>query len=172
MDFGVTDYDIDRYLKVENFLSSIAKTSSLKPLKKCKFCGKIMSKYNNGKGCFTCLDRLEKEEDQRILDEMKRKAQEKEEEISPEEVVTLVSNFFDLDEKLVYKRCHKKEVNRVRQIIVSLLYNDLKLSYEYIGKVLNGRNFSTISRTEKEVRKRVKEESLFAQDLEEIRGLI
>ncbi|MBU4536855.1 hypothetical protein KJ603_02330 [Patescibacteria group bacterium] len=86
--------------------------------------------------------------------------------------LTLVSNFFDLDEYSVLQTGHSKDVVRARQMVILIFKERLEISFSEIGKILNGRASQTIGASYKEAKRREQEESSFSIDIEEIRNLL
>lgn len=63
--------------------------------------------------------------------------------ISPQKVVRVVAEFFELPERDLINRCRKKEIVLPRQIAMYLLREELNFSYPSIGEKLGSRDHTT-----------------------------
>jgi len=79
--------------------------------------------------------------------------------ITPEELITIVSEFFNIDEEDIYKKTRKKEIVKPRQLIMYLLREDFSLSYPSIGEKLGGRDHTTVMHSRDKIAAELKSDS-------------
>ncbi len=91
--------------------------------------------------------------------------------VSVEEVVKVVTNFYNIDEKVVYEKTRRKEVVKPRQIIMYILRKDFGTSYPSIGDKLGGRDHTTVIHSCKKVEDELKDNNLLEQELDQIRSM-
>ncbi|MBU4479842.1 chromosomal replication initiator protein DnaA [Patescibacteria group bacterium] len=90
--------------------------------------------------------------------------------ISVQEVVKIISEFYNIEESTIYEKSRRKEVVRPRQIIMFILREDFDISYPSIGEKLGGRDHTTVIHSCNKVRADLKTNSLLQQELEQIRS--
>lgn len=73
----------------------------------------------------------------------------------PEEVINTVSEYYGVGVMQIKGDRRTKAVAWPRQIIMYLLRNDLKLSFEEVGRLIGGRDHSTVMHAEKAVKARL-----------------
>jgi len=92
--------------------------------------------------------------------------------ISIKDIIKIVSDFYNLEEKFLYEKTRRKEIVRPRQIIMYLLREDFNTSYPYIGQKLGGRDHTTVMHAYEKIKKEIKENNNLLQELEQIRNLM
>ncbi|MFC1775285.1 chromosomal replication initiator protein DnaA [Patescibacteria group bacterium] len=92
--------------------------------------------------------------------------------VSIQDLVKIVSGFYNISDKDIYHKTRRKEIVRPRQIIMYILREDFNVSYPTIGQKLGGRDHTTVMHSCDKVRKDMKESSLLTQELEQIRTMI
>lgn len=92
--------------------------------------------------------------------------------ISPREVVTIVSNFYNINEALIYDKTRRKEVVETRQIIMYILREEYNISYPVIGAELGGKDHTTIIHSYKKVKKELAENPKLIQELDELKNML
>jgi len=89
--------------------------------------------------------------------------------ITPAQIIKLISEFYDIPEKLMYERTRKHEVVRPRQIAMYLIREDLQGSYPYIGQKFGGRDHTTAMHAHVKVSGDLKKDSKLEEELRLIR---
>jgi len=92
--------------------------------------------------------------------------------VSVDDVVNIVSDFYNLNKDCIYQKTRKKEIVKPRQIIMYILREDFGVSYPTIGQKLGGRDHTTVIHSCDKVKKDMKESSLLVQELEQIRSML
>jgi chromosomal replication initiator protein len=95
----------------------------------------------------------------------------KKQRIDYKKLVEVVSDYFHIDQKNVYKKIRKKEFVGPRQIIMYLLREDFGLSYPSIGEKLGGRDHTTVMHSCEKVRQGIEAKTEIIKDLEVIRSM-
>ena len=91
--------------------------------------------------------------------------------VSVEEVVKVVTNFYNIDEKAIYEKTRRKEVVKPRQIIMYILRKDFGTSYPSIGDKLGGRDHTTVIHSCKKVEDELRNNNLLEQEIDQIRSM-
>ncbi|MBU4536660.1 hypothetical protein KJ603_01315 [Patescibacteria group bacterium] len=97
-------FDDDPYVlkNTDNFFISLGKIVSFTDVfntkKICKNCGCVLNSYNKQPKCFSCLKKERDVNFQKDLNRMNEEILTSKKTILCDEIITLVSNFFDLDE--------------------------------------------------------------------------
>ena len=92
--------------------------------------------------------------------------------ISVKEVMRIVAEFYNIEERFLYEKTRRKEVVKPRQVIMYILREDFNTSYPYIGQKLGGRDHTTVIHACNKIGDDMKTDSLLAQELEQIRVLL
>ena len=92
--------------------------------------------------------------------------------VSIKEVMKIVADFYNIEEKILYEKTRRKEVVKPRQIVMYLLREDFDTSYPYIGQKLGGRDHTTVMHAYEKIKRDIGVDKLLAQEIEQIRGLL
>jgi len=92
--------------------------------------------------------------------------------ISIKDVVKIVSDFYNIEEKYVYEKTRRKEVVKPRQISMYILREDFDISYPYIGQKMGGRDHTTVIHACEKIKREIQSDTVFAQDIENIKNMI
>ncbi len=92
--------------------------------------------------------------------------------ISPREVVTIVANFYNIDEALIYDKTRRKEVVETRQVIMYILREEYNISYPVIGAELGGKDHTTIIHSYKKIKRELTENPKLIQELDELKNML
>lgn len=92
--------------------------------------------------------------------------------ISIKDVIKTVSNFYNIEEQMLYEKTRRKEVVKPRQVIMYILREDFNTSYPYIGQKLGGRDHTTVIHAYEKIKRDLKEDSLLSQEMEQIKSLL
>lgn len=89
--------------------------------------------------------------------------------ISIEEVVQIVSDFYNVERDDIYDKTRKKEIVKARQIVMYMLREDFSVSYPLIGQKLGGKDHTTVIHSCTKIKNELKKDPSLIQDLEQIR---
>jgi len=92
--------------------------------------------------------------------------------LSIKDVLGVVANYYNIEEKVLYEKTRRKEVVKPRQIIMYILREDFNTSYPYIGQKLGGRDHTTVIHAYEKIKGDMKTNSLLNQEIEQIRSLL
>lgn len=91
--------------------------------------------------------------------------------VSTKEVVKTVSDFYNIDEQLIYDKTRKKEVIKPRQIIMYILREDFSISYPAIGEKLGGRDHTTVMHSCEKIKNDMKLDEILIQEINQLRSM-
>jgi chromosomal replication initiator protein len=91
--------------------------------------------------------------------------------ISMESVVKTVSDYYNLDERVIYDKTRRKEIVRARQIIMFVLREDFNESYPAIGAKLGGKDHTTVIHSYEKIKGEMVSDPHLQKELEDIRIL-
>ena len=91
--------------------------------------------------------------------------------IDYKKLVSVVANFYNIDEENIYRKTRKKEYVRPRQIIMYLLREDFGYSFPNIGEKIGNRDHTTAMHSYEKIRDELKENHLLEKELETIRSI-
>jgi chromosomal replication initiator protein len=91
--------------------------------------------------------------------------------ISIDAVVKLVSDYYNLDERVIYEKTRRKEIVRARQIIMFVLREDFNESYPSIGAKLGGKDHTTVIHSYEKIKGELVHDPHLMKELEDIRIL-
>lgn len=89
--------------------------------------------------------------------------------VSIKDVMRIVAEFYNIEERYLYEKTRRQEVVKPRQIIMFLLREDFNTSYPYIGQKLGGRDHTTVIHACNKIKEDLVADNLLAQELEQIR---
>lgn len=89
--------------------------------------------------------------------------------VSIQNIVKIVSDFYDIQEESVYEKTRRKEIVHARQLIMYILREDFNISYPLIGQKLGGKDHTTVIHSCLKVKNDIKDNSKLAGELEQIR---
>ncbi|MEK7610269.1 MAG: chromosomal replication initiator protein DnaA [Patescibacteria group bacterium] len=90
--------------------------------------------------------------------------------VSIKNVTSVVADFYNIDERMLYDKTRKKEVVKPRQMIMYILREDCNSSYPYIGQKLGGRDHTTVIHAYDKIKQDLKSNNSLVQELEQIRN--
>jgi len=91
--------------------------------------------------------------------------------ISIDSVVKIVSDYYNLDERVIYEKTRRKEIVRARQIIMFVLREDFNESYPSIGAKLGGKDHTTVIHSYEKIKGELVSDPHLMKELEDIRIL-
>ncbi len=91
--------------------------------------------------------------------------------VSIDTVVKLISDYYNLDERVIYEKTRRKEIVRARQIIMFMLREDFNESYPSIGAKLGGKDHTTVIHSYEKIKGELATDPNLMKQLEDIRIL-
>ncbi len=92
--------------------------------------------------------------------------------VSIKDVLRIVSEFYNVEEKSLHEKTRRKEVVKPRQVVMYLLREDFNTSYPYIGQKLGGRDHTTVIHAYEKIKNDIKVDQLLNQDVNKIREIL
>lgn len=93
-------------------------------------------------------------------------------ELTVEQVITAVSKYYRMDEKILIGRGRSKDVSAARQMAMYLAREETGASLPHIGDVLGGRDHTTIMHGWEKIASRIEENDQLRRDMLAIREII
>ncbi len=90
--------------------------------------------------------------------------------ISFKDVIKIIAEYYNIEEKFLYEKTRRKEVVKPRQIIMYILREDFNTSYPFIGQKLGGRDHTTVIHAYEKIKHDIKSDLLLSQEIEQIRS--
>jgi chromosomal replication initiator protein len=91
--------------------------------------------------------------------------------ISIDTVVKAISQYYNLDDTLMYEKTRRKEVVKARQMIMYILREDFNESYPSIGMKLGGKDHTTVIHSYEKIKSELPTDPILMKELEDIRIL-
>ncbi|HEY4505618.1 MAG TPA: chromosomal replication initiator protein DnaA [Candidatus Paceibacterota bacterium] len=91
--------------------------------------------------------------------------------VSTKEVVKTVSEFYNIEEQLIYDKTRKKEIIKPRQIIMYILREDFNISYPAIGEKLGGRDHTTVMHSCEKIKNDMRADDGLVQEINQLRSI-
>jgi chromosomal replication initiator protein len=91
--------------------------------------------------------------------------------ISVDTVVKAISDYYNLDERVIYEKTRRKEIVRARQVIMFILREDFNESYPSIGAKLGGKDHTTVIHSYEKIHQELKNDPQLMKQVEDIRIL-
>ncbi len=92
--------------------------------------------------------------------------------VSIKDVIGTISDFYNIEEKILYEKTRRKEVVKPRQVIMYILREDLNTSYPSIGQKLGGRDHTTVIHACEKIRGDMKKSESLSSEIDQIRMLL
>lgn len=89
--------------------------------------------------------------------------------VSINDVVKVISEFYNIDEQSVYEKTRRKEIVKARQLVMYILREDFNVSYPLIGQKLGGKDHTTVIHSCLKIKNDLKTDALLTQELEQLR---
>lgn len=89
-----------------------------------------------------------------------------------DEIINIITGYYNIDPKLIYEKTRKKEVVYVRQIIMYLLREYFNLSYPGIGKEVGGRDHTTVMHSYEKIKKQMESDPNLVQEIEQLESIL
>ena len=91
--------------------------------------------------------------------------------VAIKDVVKAISEYYNLEESMVYEKTRRKEIVRARQVVMYLLREDFNVSYPLIGQKLGGKDHTTVIHSYLKIKEDLKNDPQLLQEIEQIRIL-
>ncbi len=92
--------------------------------------------------------------------------------VSIQNIVKVISDFYDIQEESVYEKTRRKEIVHARQLIMYVLREDFNISYPLIGQKLGGKDHTTVIHSCLKIKNDLKESPKLVADLEQLRAML
>ncbi len=92
--------------------------------------------------------------------------------VSPNTIIQIVAEFFDLKKEEILTSSRKKEIVRPRQIAMYLLREELKSSFPFIGRKFNGKDHTTAIYACEKIKKEIENNEKLLEEINLIRQRI
>jgi chromosomal replication initiator protein len=92
--------------------------------------------------------------------------------VSVKDVIRAVSGFYNVEEGVLFEKTRRKEVVKPRQVAMYILREHFNFSYPTIGEKFGGRDHTTVMHSCDKVKSDIKENIVFAEEIEQIRGML
>ena len=89
--------------------------------------------------------------------------------VSVQNIVKIISDFYNVAEDSVYEKTRRKEIVKARQIIMYILREDFSVSYPLIGQKLGGKDHTTVIHSCLKIKNDLKEDPKLVEEIEQIR---
>lgn len=91
--------------------------------------------------------------------------------VSIDTIVRMVSDYYNLDEQIIYDKTRRKEIVKARQMIMYVLREDFNESYPTIGSKLGGKDHTTVIHSYEKIKGELVNNPTLMKELEDIRIL-
>ncbi len=85
--------------------------------------------------------------------------------INIKQILKIVANFYDVEEKQLIQRIRRQEIVRPRQIAMFLLRNEYKASFPTIGSKMGGRDHTTVIHACEKINNELKTNNMLAEEI-------
>ena len=92
--------------------------------------------------------------------------------ISVNDLIKIVSDFFNIEPDNIKDKTRRKEVVRPRQITMYILREDFNISFPTIGEKLGGRDHTTVIHSCEKIKRELKIDNSLTQQLSQIRSML
>lgn len=89
--------------------------------------------------------------------------------ISIENIIKQITDYYNLDERIVYEKTRRKEIVKARQMIMFVLREDFNESYPSIGLKLGGKDHTTVIHSYEKIKNDLQNNPHLMKELEDIR---
>lgn len=92
--------------------------------------------------------------------------------VSVNELIKIVSDFYNIEEKSICDKTRRKEIVKPRQITMYILREDFSISYPTIGEKLGGRDHTTVIHSCDKIKREMATDSTLSQQINQIRSML
>lgn len=91
--------------------------------------------------------------------------------VSINDIVSVIAEFYNLDDQSIYEKTRRKEIVKARQMIMFILREDFNISFPLIGQKLGGKDHTTVIHSCTKIKTDLQNDPLLVRELEQIRLL-
>ncbi|MGI9118471.1 MAG: chromosomal replication initiator protein DnaA, partial [Minisyncoccia bacterium] len=91
--------------------------------------------------------------------------------ISLEEIIKTIADFYNIDPELLYEKTRRKEVVHVRQMTMYVLREEFNISFPLIGQKLGGKDHTTVIHSCEKIKQDLSKNPSIVEELEKIKIL-
>jgi len=91
--------------------------------------------------------------------------------VSVKDVIRIVTDFYNIDEAVIYEKTRRKEVVKPRQVVMYILREDFNVSYPSIGQELGGRDHTTVIHSCEKIKTDLRSNHVLSQEIEQLRAM-
>lgn len=106
------------------------------------------------------------------LKDIIKKSNKPQKNVSPQEIIKTVADFYGIDTPMIHSKTRKKEIVRPRQVIMYILREYYNISFPSIGEKLGGRDHTTVIHSYEKIKKDIKSDAALLQEIERVRALL
>ncbi|MBI2628302.1 MAG: chromosomal replication initiator protein DnaA [Candidatus Niyogibacteria bacterium] len=88
------------------------------------------------------------------------------------QIIKTVANYYNIEEKNLFKKTRKKEIVKPRQVAMYLLREDFNGSYPYIGQKFGGRDHTTAIHSCEKIIEDLKKDERLIEEIKKIREIL
>src|SRR3989344_1898097 len=88
------------------------------------------------------------------------------------QIIKAIVDFYNIEERHIFKKTRKKEIVRPRQIAMYLLREDLNTSYPYIGQKFGQKDHTTVMYAHKKIGEEIERDKKLYEEIKAIRGIL
>ena len=92
--------------------------------------------------------------------------------VSVNELIKIVSEFYNIEERSICDKTRRKEIVRPRQVTMYILREDFNISYPTIGEKLGGRDHTTVIHSCDKIKREVLLDNTLSQQINQIRSML
>lgn len=92
--------------------------------------------------------------------------------VTANQIIKVVADYYDIEEKLLFEKTRRKEIVSPRQIAMYLLREDFNGSFPFIGQKFGGRDHTTAIHAYEKINKSLNKDEKTVEDLKQIREKI
>jgi chromosomal replication initiator protein len=91
---------------------------------------------------------------------------------SLKDVIRVVSEFYNIEESVLFEKTRRKEVVKPRQVAMYILREDFNISYPTIGEKFGGRDHTTVIHSCDKIKNDMKQNTILTEELTQIRVML
>ena len=91
--------------------------------------------------------------------------------ISIDDIVSIVSDFYNIETSSIYDRTRRKEIVKARQVIMYILREDFNISFPHIGQKLGGKDHTTVIHSCTKIKNDLSKDPELVDEVERLRLL-